>query len=61
MQNELKAQNIPVFNTVINRSTSFQRAALLGCTVSEIKTALAAAAAASYVKLGKEVLKSLGE
>lgn len=61
MQNELKDQNIPVFNTVINRSTSFQRAALLGITVGEIKTALAAAAAASYKKLGREVLKSLGE
>ncbi len=59
MQNELKTQNIPVFETVINRSTSFQRAALLGVTVSEIKTALAAAAAASYKELGKEVLKNL--
>jgi chromosome partitioning protein len=61
MQRELKAQNIPVFNTVINRSTAFQRAALLGVTVSEIKTALAAAAATSYKELGKEVLQSLGE
>jgi chromosome partitioning protein len=58
---ELKAQGIPVFNTVINRSTSFQRAALLGVVVGEIKTPLAAAAAASYAKLGREVLQNLGE
>jgi chromosome partitioning protein len=58
---ELKEQGIPVFETVINRSTSFQAAALAGVTVSEIKTTLATAAAASYVKFGKEVLKSLGE
>ncbi len=61
MQNELKAQNIPVFDSLIMRSTSFQRAALLGVTVGEIKTALAAAAATSYKELGREVLQSLGE
>jgi chromosome partitioning protein len=61
MLNELKEQNIPVFETVINRSTSFQAAALLGVTVGEIKTPVAAAAAASYVKLGREVLQNLGE
>jgi chromosome partitioning protein len=61
MLNELKEQGIPVFQTVINRSTSFQAAALLGVTVGEIKTPLAAASAASYAMLGKEVLKNLGE
>jgi chromosome partitioning protein len=61
MLKQLKDNKIPVFETVINRSASFQHAALLGATVGEIKTPLAAAAAASYVKFGKEVLKVLGE
>jgi chromosome partitioning protein len=61
MLKELKAQKIPVFNTVINRSASFQKAALLGVTVNEIKTPLAASAAACYENLGKEVLKYLGK
>jgi chromosome partitioning protein len=61
MLNELKAQNIPVFNSLIMRSASFQKAALLGVPVSEIKTPLAAAAAACYESLGKEVLQNLGE
>jgi chromosome partitioning protein len=61
MQNELKAQNIPVFDSLINRSTSFQKAALLGLPVSEIKTALAASAWACYESLGNEVLKNLGD
>ncbi len=61
MLNELKAQQIPVFNSLIMRSASFQKAALLGVPVGEIKTPLAAAAAACYESLGKEVIKILGK
>jgi chromosome partitioning protein len=60
MLDQLKDNNIPVFETIINRTTAFQSAALLGVTVGEVKTPVAAAAAANYVKLGREVLQNLG-
>ncbi len=61
MLNQLKIQGVPVFETVIGRTTAFQTAALHGFTVGQVKTASAASAAASYVNLGKEVLQNLGE
>jgi chromosome partitioning protein len=60
MLEELKAQNIPAFNSVIIRSASFQKAALSGVPVYEIKTALAAMAWACYESFGNEVLEVLG-
>ncbi len=60
MKAELKDQQIPVFESMINRSASFQKAALNGVPVSEIKTALAASAWACYQSLGNEVIKNLG-
>ncbi len=55
---ELKAQNIPAFETMINRFAAFQKAALAGVPVNEVKTPLAASAWACYESLGNEVIKN---
>lgn len=56
MKAELKENNFPVFETVIRRSASFQKAAMSGVPVAEVKTALALKAAEDYINLGQEIL-----
>jgi chromosome partitioning protein len=56
---ELVENGIPVFRSWIRRSASFQKAALAGVPVSEIRNALAVAAATDYLNLGEEILEVL--
>lgn len=59
MKAELLDNGIPTFETMIRRSASFQKAALSGVPVSQIKNTLAAGAASDYTKLGNEILEVL--
>jgi chromosome partitioning protein len=59
MKAELLENEIPAFETMIRRSASFQKAALAGVPVSEIRNSLAAGAASDYAKLGAEILEVL--
>lgn len=59
MKAELFENSIPTFNSMIRRSASFQKAALSGVPVSEIKSLLAAGAASDYISLGNEILEVL--
>lgn len=59
MKMELLENEIPAFETMIRRSASFQKAALAGVPVSEIRNSLAAGAASDYAKLGVEILEVL--
>lgn len=56
MKAELLENSIPTFNSMIRRSASFQKAALSGVPVSQIRNVLAAGAASDYAKLGDEIL-----
>ncbi len=59
MMAELLENGIPTFKSWIRRSASFQKAALSGVPVSEIRNALAVAAATDYLNLGNEILEVL--
>lgn len=59
MKVELRENGIPTFESMIRRSASFQKAALAGIPVSEIKGLLATGAASDYVNLGNEILEVL--
>jgi chromosome partitioning protein len=59
MMAELVENGIPTFKTFIRRSASFQKAALAGVPVSQIRNALAVAAATDYLNLGNEILEVL--
>lgn len=59
MKAELLENGIPAFETMIRRSASFQKAALSGVPVSQIKNSLAAGAASDYAGLGNEILEVL--
>lgn len=56
MKAELLDNGIPTFETMIRRSASFQKAALSGVPVSQIRNAFAAGAASDYLNLGNEIL-----
>lgn len=57
MKAELIQNKVPVFETMIRRSASFQKAALSGIPVSEIKNSLARSAGDDYYNLGKEIVE----
>jgi chromosome partitioning protein len=59
MKAELLENSIPTFDSMIRRSASFQKAALSGVPVSQIKSLLAAGAASDYAGLGNEILEVL--
>ena len=56
MRAELLENSIPTFESMIRRSASFQKAALAGVPVSQIRNSLAAGAASDYANLGNEIL-----
>ena len=56
MKAELQENGFPVFKTVIRRSASFQKAAMSGVPVSEIKTVIALNAAEDDLNLGNAIL-----
>jgi chromosome partitioning protein len=57
MREDLREAGIPVFDSLIRRTTAFAKAALQGKTVRDIHTPQAAAAWSDYASLGKEVLE----
>lgn len=59
MKQELIENNIPVFNSFIRRSASFQKSALQGVVVSEVKSSLSASAWSDYQAVGKEIIQLL--
>lgn len=59
MKQELVENNIPVFDSFIRRSANFQKSALQGVVVSEIKGSLSASAWSDYEAVGKEIVRLL--
>ena len=59
LKSELLEHDIPTFRPTIRRSASFQKAALSGVPVAEIRNSLAAGAAADYKSLGDEIVEVL--
>ena len=53
MKEDMKSEGIPVFESMIRRSTAFSRAALYGIPVKGL-------ASQDYIRLGKEVMELLG-
>lgn len=60
MKQELIENDIPVFDSFIRRSANFQKSALQGVVVSEIKNPLSASAWSDYEFVGKEIINLLG-
>lgn len=59
MKQELIENDIPVFDSFIRRSANFQKSALQGIVVSEIKNPLSASAWSDYEFVGKEIIDLL--
>lgn len=59
MKQELIENNIPVFDSFIRRSANFQKSALQGVVVSEIKNSLSASSWSDYEAVGKEIIQLL--
>lgn len=59
MKQELLENNIPVFDSFIRRSANFQKSALQGVVVSEIKGSLSTSAWSDYESVGKEIVRLL--
>jgi chromosome partitioning protein len=57
MQEDLRANKVPVFNAMIRRTVGYQKAALAGCTVRQIDDYRARSAWADYEALGLEILE----
>lgn len=60
MKEELTENGIPVFDSFVRRSANFQKSALQGVVVSEVKSPLSASAWSDYQKVGNEIIKILG-
>ena len=60
MKEELTENGIPVFDSFVRRSANFQKSALQGVVVSEVKSPLSALAWSDYQKVGNEIIKILG-
>lgn len=55
MQQELQKANLPVFNTLIRRTTGYQQAAMKGVPIRDLKTGDLRKAWQDYKNLGKEI------
>jgi chromosome partitioning protein len=60
IQRELRANGVPVFDTMIRRSAGFQRAALEGVPIRDVSESRSRLAWLDYQALGKEILEILG-
>jgi chromosome partitioning protein len=59
MQADLRAEGVPVFNTMIRRSAGFSKAALAGIPLRDLSEARSRLAWRDYESLGREVLEVL--
>jgi chromosome partitioning protein len=59
MRDDLLANSVPVFRTMIRRSAGFQKAALAGVSLRDLPEARSRLAWRDYVELGREVLEEL--
>jgi chromosome partitioning protein len=59
MQNDLREAEVPVFNTLIRRTTSFAKAAYSGRSIRDLKDPGAKGAWEDYKSLGHEVMEIL--
>lgn len=59
MRAELEAAGIPVFRSMIRRSVGFQRAALEGVPIRDLKDSRSRLAWRDYQALGKEVMEAI--
>lgn len=55
MKQELQKADVPVFNTLIRRTTGYQRAAMEGVPIRELKNSDMRKAWQDYKELGKEI------
>ncbi len=55
MKQELQKANLPVFNTLIRRTTGYQQAAMKGVPIRDLKTGDLRKAWQDYKNLGKEI------
>jgi chromosome partitioning protein len=59
MQEDLTANKIPVFKTMIRRSAGFSKAALEGVPIRDLKEGRSRLAWSDYAALGKEIMEIL--
>lgn len=57
MQEDLRANKVPVFSTMIRRREGYRRAALLGRTIRDVEDSRARQAWEDYERLGAEILE----
>ena len=57
MQQELQKNNLPVFNTLIRRTTGYQKAAMKGVPIRDLKSSDMRKAWQDYKGLGKEIME----
>ncbi len=57
MRDDLKAGNVPVFQTMIRRSVGFPKAALKGVPIRDIDDKRASVVWADYLALGNEIME----
>lgn len=60
LRDDLKANNVPVFNTSIRRSIGYSKAAIDGVPIRDIKDSRARIGWRDYQNLGKEIEEILG-
>ena len=59
MKEELFGSNVPIFETLIRRTAGYQKAALAGVPIRDLKNSEMRKAWADYKELGKEILEIL--
>ena len=59
MKQELSSSNVPIFETLIRRTAGYQKAALAGVPIRDLKNADMRKAWRDYKEVGKEILEIL--
>jgi chromosome partitioning protein len=59
MKQELQQSNVPIFETLIRRTAGYQKAALAGVPIRDLKNADMRVCWRDYKEVGKEILEIL--
>ena len=59
MKQELKQSSVPIFETLIRRTAGYQKAALAGVPIRDLKNSDMRVCWRDYKELGKEILEIL--